>query len=86
MVILGLAFQTLNAFLENESKRVSQPCAERSRAAPKRGGTHVPVNMADSMANAGSWTVSGSRGDGSPEELQGFAKTCLTKYSAVLTA
>ena len=25
------------------------------------GGPHVPVNMADSMENAGSWTVSGSK-------------------------
>ena len=35
------------------------------------------------MENAGSWTVSGSRGDGSPEEVQGFAKTWRKKYSAV---
>ena len=25
------------------------------------GGPHAPVNMADSMENAGSWTVSGSK-------------------------
>ena len=25
------------------------------------GGPHTPVNMADSMENAGSWTVSGSK-------------------------
>ena len=25
------------------------------------GGPHAPVNMADSMGNAGSWTVSGSK-------------------------
>ena len=25
------------------------------------GGPHVPVNMADSLKNAGSWTVSGSK-------------------------
>ena len=25
------------------------------------GGSHVPVNMADSMENASNWTVSGSK-------------------------
>ena len=25
------------------------------------GGSHAPVNMADSMENAGSWTASGSK-------------------------
>ena len=36
--------------------------------------------MAGSMENDGFWM---QRGDGSPEELQGFAKTWRTKYSAV---
>ena len=47
------------------------------------GGRHAPVNMADSMENAGSWTVSGSRGDESPEEL---SKTWRMKYGAAFVS
>ena len=38
------------------------------------GGPHAPVNMADSMENAGSWTVSESK-----EAME----TWRTKYTAV---
>ena len=43
---------------------------------------NAPVNIADSMENAGScsWI---QRGDGSHEELQGFAKPWRTKYRRV---
>ena len=50
------------------------------------GEPHAPVNMADSMENAGSWTVSGSRGDGSPEELQGFVKLGVWNIAQYSTA
>ena len=36
------------------------------------GGPHAPVNMAESMENAGSWTVSGSK---NCRRTLGFAKT-----------
>ena len=35
--------------------------ALRQSEAQLPGGPHAPVNMADRMENAGSWTVSGSR-------------------------
>ena len=44
-------------------------------------GPHAPVNMADSMENAGSWTVSGSKE--AMEVPKNFTKTWRTKYSAV---
>ena len=50
-----------------EYKQVSQSCAKHLSAALKAYNTvaslagHTPVNMADSMENADSWTVSGSQ-------------------------
>ena len=51
-----------SAWLTVNFKRVSQSCPEHwSTVLSFSGGPHVPVNMADSMENAGSWTVSGSK-------------------------
>ena len=50
------------------------------------GRPHAPVNMTDSMANVGSWTVLWiQRGDGSPEVLQGFGIRNIAQYSAANT-
>ena len=49
------------------------------------GGPHAPVNMANSMENVGSWTVSGSRGDGSTENFKDLRKRGvrnIAQYSA----
>ena len=48
------------------------------------GGPHALVNMAGSMENASSSTVSGSEeAKEVPNPKQGFAKAWRTKYSAV---
>ena len=40
-------------------RRTSERCTKARLSFS--GGPHAPVNMADSMENAGSWTVSGSK-------------------------
>ena len=50
-------------YLDFINEQVSQSCTERTSAAPKvrlcfSGGWHIPVNMTDSMENAGSSTES----------------------------
>ena len=48
------------------------------------GGPHIPVNMADSMENAGRSTVSGSgEAMGVPKNFKDLLKTWRRKYNAV---
>ena len=50
------------------------------------GGPHAPVNMADSMENAGSWTVSGSKEamevPKNFKDLRKFGLRNIVQYSA----
>ena len=47
------------------------------------GGPHAPVNMTDSMENAGSWTVSGSKEAMEvPKDLRKRGLRNIAQYSA----
>ena len=63
--VLTMAFNPGNTKTQN--KKLPTWCARRTYERGTRarlsfsGGPHAPVNMAGSMENAGSWTVSGSK-------------------------
>ena len=45
------------------------------------GGPHAPVNIADNMENAGSWTISGSKVPKSFKDLRKLSERNIAQYS-----